>query len=107
MDTKESRVTAQPRLSLDDVRAIAELAKLHLTDEELHTYTAQLSQILDYFTLLQEVDTSHVQAATVLPLRSVMRPDVPQPPLDPAEAVRNASDSEDNQFKVNVVLGDE
>ncbi len=93
-------------LTLEDVRAIADLARLRLTDEELKTYTAQLSQILDYFTLLQEVDTSDVPP-TNAPTHMTLREDVPQPPLSIAEVLRNAPDAEDNQFKVNLVLGDE
>lgn len=93
-------------LTLEDVRAIADLARLRLTDEELKTYTAQLSQILDYFTLLQEVDTSDVPP-TNAPTHMTLREDVPKPPLSIAEVLRNAPDAEDNQFKVNVVLGDE
>jgi len=93
-------------LTTEDVRAIAELARLRLTDDELRTYTAQLSQILDYFTLLQEVDTSDVPP-TNAPTYTVLRDDVPQPPLPVDLALRNAPDAEDNQFKVNAVLGDE
>lgn len=98
---------ADQRLSLDDVRDIADLAKLNLSDDELSMYTQQLSQILDYFTLLQEVDTSAVSAtASVSSLRSVMRTDENPSALSPEQVVRNAPDSEDNQFKVHAVLGD-
>lgn len=93
-------------LTLEDVRAIADLARLRLTDDELKTYTAQLAQILDYFTLLQEVDTTDVPP-TNAPTHVTFRDDVPQPPLSIAEVLRNAPDAEDDQFKVNAVLGDE
>jgi aspartyl-tRNA(Asn)/glutamyl-tRNA(Gln) amidotransferase subunit C len=94
-------------LSTDDVRAIAELAKLHLTNDEIEAYADQLSKILGYFTLLQEVDTTDIPSASVLPPTSSLRPDTVLPALDPTVALRNAPDKEDNQFKVNVVLGDE
>ncbi len=98
----------EQRLSHEEVRAIAELAKLNLSDAEVDKYARQLSQILEYFTLLQEVDTSHVQATdSVLPLRNVLRDDVPGEPLTPDEATANAPDAEANQFKVSSVLGDE
>lgn len=100
-------VAEQAQLTHDEVRAIAELAKLSLTDDEVTMYAEQLSQILDYFTLLQEVDTSQVPPTdSVLPLRSVMRDDTPADPLTPEEATANAPDAEANQFKVNVVLSD-
>lgn len=95
-------------LSVDDVRAIADLARLDMSDAELEKYAQQLSQILDYFTLLQEVDTSDVSPTdSVLPLRSVMREDNPIAALDPQAAIANAPSAEANQFKVSAVLGDE
>ena len=95
-------------LSHEEVRAIAELAKLDLTDEEVALYASQLSELLNYFQQLQEVDTSHIEAtASVLPLRSVMRPDAPQPALPTDQAIANAPDAEASQFRVPEVLGGE
>lgn len=99
---------AEQRLSLEEVRDIAELAKLQLSDDEVTLYTQQLSQILDYFQLLQEVDTSKVDAtASVIPLRSVMRADENPLALSPEQVVANAPSSTANQFKVSAVLADE
>ena len=99
---------AQTGLSHEEVRDIAELAKLDLSDEEVALYSQQLSQILDYFKLLQEVDTSHISASdSVLPLRNVMRSDEQGTALTPEEVTRNAPSAEANQFKVSAVLGDE
>ena len=46
------------RLTQDEVRHVAELAKLRLTEAETEEYTGQLSAILDYAAVIQEVDTS-------------------------------------------------
>ena len=98
----------QQRLSLEEVRDIAELAKLELSADELAMYTEQLSQILDYFQLLQEVDTSDVDVtASITPVGTVMRADENPLALSPAEVVANAPDSTANQFRVSAVLGDE
>ncbi len=95
-------------LSHDEVRRIAELAKLNLTDAEVALYAGQLSHILDYFSSLQAVDTSHIEpTASVLPLKNVLRPDVAGTALTPAEVVANAADSDGVQFRVSAVLGDE
>jgi aspartyl-tRNA(Asn)/glutamyl-tRNA(Gln) amidotransferase subunit C len=95
-------------LSHDTVRAIAELAKLELTDDEVTLYAGQLSNILQYFEKLSAVDTSHIApTASVLPLKNVLRPDIAQPPLTPEQVIANAPDAEDNQFRVSAVLGDE
>lgn len=92
-------------LSYDTVRAIAELAKLELSEAEVSQYAAQLNDILHYFEHLQQVDTSHIEpTASVLPLHSVMRPDEVGPPLTQAEVVANAPDAEDFQFRVSAVL---
>lgn len=92
-------------LSHQEVRRIAELAKLELTDEEVTLYAGQLSHILDYFTRLQELDTSHIPpTASVLPLHNVMRPDVPGAPLTPEQVVANAQEKLGDQFRVSAVL---
>ena len=92
-------------ISLDDVAAIAELAKLELTAEEMEMYASQLSDILNYFERLQALDTSHIEAtASVLPLQSVMRGDAPGQPLAPEDVIANAPAARDNQFRVNAVL---
>lgn len=94
-------------LSHDEVRKIAELAKLELTDDEVALYAGQLSHILGYFQKLQQVDTSHIPpTASVLPLTNVMRDDVPLPALTPEEVVANTARAVDNQFLVEDVFGD-
>ncbi len=98
----------QKMLSNDEVRAIAELAKLDLTEAEIATYAAQISEILEAFQLLQEADTSQIEPITsVLPLRSVMRADATETPLEPAAATSNAPRARSDQFHVAAVLSDE
>lgn len=92
-------------LSTEAVRAIAELAKLDLTDDEIALYAGQLSNILGYFDHLSQLDTSHINPmASVLPLTSVMRPDVVQPALAPKLALSNAPSAQEQQFRVSAVL---
>jgi aspartyl-tRNA(Asn)/glutamyl-tRNA(Gln) amidotransferase subunit C len=93
------------QLSHDEVRAIAQLARLELSDNEIALFAGQLSHILDYFEHLQQVDTSHVEStASVLPITNVLRPDTATNPLAPEDAVANSSDATDNQFRVRAVL---
>lgn len=92
-------------LSHDTVRAIAELAKLELTDAEIALYAGQLSHILDHFHHLAAVDTSHIEpTASVLPLSNVLREDRAGAPLSPDDVIANAPDSADYQFRVSAVL---
>ncbi len=94
-----------PKLTPDEVRHIAELAKLALTDEEIEQYASDLSAILDYARQLQQVNTEHIHpTASVLPLRNVMRPDEPRPGLAPEDALANAPERQDGYFKVHAVL---
>lgn len=96
------------QLSHEEVRAIAELAKLDLTDDEVGMFSEQLSQILGYFELLQQVDTSQLQATeAVLPQRNVLREDTVRTAITPEAAVANAPRAEANQFRVSAVLGNE
>jgi aspartyl-tRNA(Asn)/glutamyl-tRNA(Gln) amidotransferase subunit C len=94
-------------LSHEEVRHIAELAKLELTDDEIVLYAGQLSHILDSFQKLQELDTSAIEpTASVLPLKNVLRPDRAEAPLTPEQVIVNAPDSSQNQFRVRAVLED-
>jgi aspartyl-tRNA(Asn)/glutamyl-tRNA(Gln) amidotransferase subunit C len=93
------------RLSADEVRHVAELAKLRLSEAEITEFAGQLSAILEYAERLQEVDTSSVPPTPyILPLTNVMREDVPAPSLSNEEALANAPDSEDGFFRVRAVF---
>jgi len=60
----------------DEVRHIAKLAKMYLTDKEVEIFTPQLSQIFDFFGQLKEVDTEGVaETAQVTGLENVVRTD--------------------------------
>ena len=96
------------QLSDEEVRKIAELAKLDLTDAEVALYAGQLSAILQHFQRLQQIDTSHIEpTASVLPLKNVLRRDAAGQPLTPEQVIANAPQSLDDQFLVSAVLGDE
>jgi aspartyl-tRNA(Asn)/glutamyl-tRNA(Gln) amidotransferase subunit C len=93
------------RLSTDEVRHVAELAKLRLTEAEVEQFAGQLSAILEYAERLQEVDTSSVPPTPyILPLVNVMREDVPEPSLSNEAALANAPDREDGFFRVRAVF---
>lgn len=95
-------------LTQQQVKDIAELAKLDLTDAEIDLYAEQLGDILGYFERLQALDTAHIPpTASVLPLTNVWRPDTPGQPLRPDEVIANTDDALDNQFRVSAVLDGE
>ena len=92
-------------LTLAEVEHIAQLARLELSAEEKERYRKQLSAILEYARSLQELDTAGIPpTASVLPERSVLRPDEITPGLSLADLLRNAPQVEDDQFRVPPVL---
>ena len=92
-------------LTTDEVRHVAELAKLRLTEEEISQYTQQLSAILDYAEILQQVDTSHVAPTPyVLPVANVMAADAARPSLSNDDALANAPDAANGFFRVAAVF---
>lgn len=65
------------RITADDVRKVAQLARLELPESQIATYTAQLERILDYVGQLQQVDTEGVPATTrAVEVVNVTRADV-------------------------------
>lgn len=92
-------------LTLAEVEHIAALARLRLTEAEKARFSQQLSAILDYMERLRQVDTSTVEPmATVLPLRSVLRPDVVTPSLPVDDLLAGAAQAEARMFRVPPVL---
>ena len=92
-------------LTTDEVRHIARLARIALTDEEVERYREQLSGILDHFQVLNEVDTSDVPpTAQSLDVSNVQRPDEVRPSLPREDVLRNAPRQEDGYLRVRAVL---
>jgi aspartyl-tRNA(Asn)/glutamyl-tRNA(Gln) amidotransferase subunit C len=92
-------------LSREEVEHIALLARLDLSEEEISRYQQQLSAILEHIAQLQALDTSHIQpTSSVLPQRSRLRSDEPHTGLSHEQALDNAPDIENRQFRVPPVL---
>ncbi len=92
-------------LTLEEVRHVAQLARLHLEREELITMQQQLSDILGYVDMLQEVDVTGVPpTAQVTDVVNVVRPDVVQPSLPVEEVLAAAPNREGDYFKVKPVF---
>ena len=78
-------------LTPEEVRHIARLARVGLSEDEVSRFQSQLSEILDYFQRLQEVDTEKLPpTAHTLALHNVMREDEPQASYDKEEVLANA-----------------
>jgi aspartyl-tRNA(Asn)/glutamyl-tRNA(Gln) amidotransferase subunit C len=95
---------AQP-IDPSEVRRIARLARLELSEDEVQRFAGQLGDVLSHFAALQQIDTTDVEPlAHPLPLGNVVREDVPQPSLDAEAALRNAPAREGDHFRVPTVV---
>src|SRR5687768_7579981 len=97
-------------LTTDEVKAVAELARLHLSPDELERVRDQLSSILDHIAALDELDTAAISpTAQVIELTNIMRDDVVTPSLSQEAVLANAPRQTDGFIEVHAVLtgGDE
>ena len=93
------------KLSQKEVQHIARLARLGLTENELERLREQLSNILENFQVLQQVDTTDVPpTAQSIALQSVVRDDEVAPSLPPDDVLANAPRREGDCFRVRPVL---
>ncbi len=92
-------------LTRDDVLRVAHLGRLELTAEMADKMAGQLSQVLDYFVKLNELNTDSV-APMSHPgaLSNVFRDDLPTPSLTVEEALKNAPDQQGGCFRVPSVI---
>jgi aspartyl-tRNA(Asn)/glutamyl-tRNA(Gln) amidotransferase subunit C len=93
------------KLSYEQVRHIAWLARLGLSEEEVEKLSLQLANILENFEILKQVDTANVPlAAHTIPLRNVFRKDDVAESYSQAEILSNAPRQTGKCFKVQAIL---
>ena len=93
------------KLSYEQVRHIAWLARLGLSEEEVEKFSLQLSNILENVEILQQVDTANVPPAThSIPLQNVFRKDDIAESYSQSEVLSNAPKQAEKCFKVQAIL---
>jgi aspartyl-tRNA(Asn)/glutamyl-tRNA(Gln) amidotransferase subunit C len=93
-------------LSREEVRHVAQLARLDFSDEEEQRMAEEMSQILDYVEKLDELDTSGVPPMShVLDVTNVFRADEVKARIDREQALEPAPEREDGYFQVPQVIG--
>ena len=93
------------QLTAEQVRHIATLCRLGLSDEEVERMREQLSHILEQFQVLGEIDTEDVPpTGHSVDLHSVMREDTVAPSSSKEDVLTNAPRREDDYFRVRAVL---
>lgn len=94
-------------LTKEQIKHVANLARLELTDAEIEKYGSQLSQVLGYIDMLNEVDTEDAEpTAQVTGLENVLREDeiLPWDERQRDAALREAPELDGRQIKVKRVL---
>ena len=94
------------KLTREDVLKLAQLSRLHLTEEEIEHFTGEISAILGYVEQLQKVDLHGLEPTyQVTGLTNVMRPDEEVDyEAKPADLLKNAPATEGGHIKVKRML---
>jgi len=92
-------------LTKDDIRRVAELARLELTGFEIEEFTRELNGIIGFMEKLKQLDTTGVEPMEyAAPLHNVFRGDLIEPSLGPEQVLANAPDRMGDFFKVPKIL---
>lgn len=94
------------KISVDDVKKLADLSALSLTDDQLESMRQEIDRILDYFRMLDEVDTLGVEPTyQVTGLTNVMRADeIAADQLSQGQLLKNVPCQQDGLIKVPKVI---
>lgn len=93
------------KISENEIRHVARLARLSLTDEDAATFTRQVGDILSYMDTLNSVDTAGVPPFKIpTQAENVFREDLAAPGLGIEDALANAPERDGNDFLVPKVI---
>jgi aspartyl-tRNA(Asn)/glutamyl-tRNA(Gln) amidotransferase subunit C len=99
-------VMSAQKITPEQVRHVAMLARLALPEDRQNRLAAQLESILEYVDKISAVDVSGVEPmAHALPVFNVFREDVVEPSLPLEKVLANAPDTDPPFFKVPKVVG--
>lgn len=97
----------EQKIDAQQVRKVAKLARLALSDAEIEEFTGQLGAILGYVEKMNELDTASVEPlAHCLPISNILRADVACESLGTEKTLANAPDRDGSFFKVPRILED-
>ena len=92
-------------ITKEQVKHVADLARLTFSDDELVTFAKQMGEVIQYAERLNELDTEDVVPTThVMDVRNVLREDEARPSMNREDVLKNAPASKDGQFEVPSVL---
>jgi aspartyl-tRNA(Asn)/glutamyl-tRNA(Gln) amidotransferase subunit C len=95
------------KLDESQIRKVAKLSRLELTEAEVEEFAGQISSILDYVEKMNELNTEGIEPlAHCLPIANVFRHDEIKESLETQRVLTNAPESENEFFKVPKILED-
>ena len=96
-------------ITKEEIKKIASLAKINISDDELDNYSGQISKILEYMSTLNNVDTSQVDEFSnqLFNNKQLLREDSVEESLERDEILKLAPDSDGVYFKVPKVIQEE
>jgi aspartyl-tRNA(Asn)/glutamyl-tRNA(Gln) amidotransferase subunit C len=99
------RKKLKENISTEEVEKIAQLARIKLSKEEKRIFTIQFNGILDYFKIIDEVNTKNVKPTYhVLDMVNVKRKDKPEKSLSQKQVLKNTSKKEKGFFKSSRIM---
>tara|TARA_Y100000589_G_scaffold325130_1_gene362501 strand:+ start:1260 stop:1553 length:294 start_codon:yes stop_codon:yes gene_type:complete len=94
-----------PRISREEVKKVASLARIELNEEEIDNHSAQLEKILDYINQLEKINTDNVPCTTrAIEVVNVVRNDINKKFDEIDEILDLAPSREDDFFKVPKII---
>ncbi|HOK41644.1 MAG TPA: Asp-tRNA(Asn)/Glu-tRNA(Gln) amidotransferase subunit GatC [bacterium] len=95
----------QNKLTINDVKHIAKLSRLKLSDSEINLYTEQLNSILDYMKKLNELDTQGIEPTShSIKISNVFRNDEVKESFQTDLMLNNAPDKYNNFYRVPKII---
>jgi len=92
-------------LSEDDIRNVADLARLNLSEQEISELRPQLSKLIEYVAVLDEVNTDGIEPMVhAIEQTNVFREDVRRDPLPREDALANAPKTDGKYFLVPQII---
>jgi len=96
---------SQKKIDIEQVRQVAKLSRLDLSENEISQFSTQLSAILEYVEKLNQLDTANVEPlAHCLPVNNCLRADEIKPSLGTGKTLANAPDKDEQFFIVPKIL---
>ena len=93
------------RISSDEVKKVAQLARLQLNESEIHKHADQLEKILDYIKQLDKINTDNIPCTTrAIEVVNVLRKDEKKDYENSEELLDLAPSREDKFFKVPKII---